>query len=91
MMSAFYVDNLKNYGAKGLWCHLWCSDKDDRAALDRFAKRIGLATHYAQVGGAMKLYHYDLTGSMRQKALQYGAVEKSMHEWMREQNIRITP
>jgi hypothetical protein len=89
MADVIYVDNLKNYGAKGLWCHMWCADKDNHNALDRFAKRIGLKTFYAQVGGAMRLYHYDLTAPMRVKAIRAGAIEKSMHEWMRETGNHI--
>lgn len=86
-MARFYVDEVREYVGKGLWCHLWTPDGTDRE-LDAFARLLGLRKSWAHTSHGMvgRFYHYDLTPRKRVEALGYSAVcsEKSLAEWIKE-------
>ncbi len=66
-----YVDQL--FQAKGRrWCHM-VTDQADLTELHEMAKRIGLKRCWFQANASHP--HYDLTESMRRKAVAAGAVE----------------
>lgn len=76
-----YVDPIQQYGT-GLWCHMWTDGTPEQ--LDAFARRIGLKGTWAQYGGMRgDFYHYDLKPSKRQLALDNGAVELPLREWIK--------
>lgn len=83
-MPNFYVDPIEDWGEKGLWCHLWTDGTDQQ--LDQFAAAIGLRKQWAHLSnGAIvgRFYHYDLRPSKRALALQRGAVEMPLKEWVK--------
>jgi hypothetical protein len=67
-----YVDQLFDYGSKGLWCHMMTDHDGDLENLHRFAKRIGLRREWFQPHDAIP--HYDLRPSKRVLAIKNGAV-----------------
>lgn len=83
---AVYVDSLQNHakipGANSWWCHCWA---DDLHELQVMARAIGLKPSWIQVRKTQPIYHYDLSASKRQLAIEHGAVEKYAGEWMQEQ------
>lgn len=76
-----YVDDIFEWPSKGMWCHMWTDGNNEE--LDTFAQSIGLRKSWSQIGGTMRLYHYDLRPSKREKALKKGAVYMSMREWIK--------
>lgn len=80
---AIYVDDTFNYPGNGAWCHMWTDGPNEE--LDVFAQSIGLRKSWAHVGGAMRLYHYDLRPSKRKAAIRAGAIYMPMREWVRKQ------
>jgi hypothetical protein len=78
-----YVDDTNNYGAKGLWCHMW-SDTNDTDELHAFAARIGLKRSWAQLsrGVSGEFPHYDLRPSKRELALKSGAQYLPLKVWI---------
>ena len=76
-----YVDQIREYphtkirGCKHKkWCHLFADSKEE---LLEFGKKIGLKAEWFQGN------HFDLTPKKRELAIQNGAVEMSVKEWMR--------
>lgn len=75
-----YVDPLMACVRSNVWpydqaCHLFA---DTEAELHAFAARLGLKRAWFQSGtrnGKNCLDHYDLTRNMREKALNFGAVQ----------------
>lgn len=74
-----YVDVMLACVPKARWpyqesCHLFCDVADDLQTLHAFAWRLGLKREWFQrkAGG---LPHYDLTRTMREKAVRLGATE----------------
>ena len=65
-----YVDNVRIPSRGGIWCHLVADSLDE---LHSFAKRLGLKRQWFQ--HAASYPHYDVTISMREKALRLGAAE----------------
>lgn len=67
-----YVDEIRDYGQKGKWCHMWADTEDE---LHSFAAILGLRRawmhHSRGLVGDFK--HYDLRPSKRDRALQMGA------------------
>lgn len=63
----------------GQWCHLFSHDVE---ALHRMARRIGMRREWFQ--NHPRFPHYDLTPGRRQVALQAGAVERPLSDWIRE-------
>ncbi len=61
------------------WCHMWSSDVD---ALHRLADKLGLKREWFQ--DKPRFPHYDLVPTKRVLAIQHGAVEKSLREWLEE-------
>ncbi len=59
-------------------CHL-IADSD--AELHEFAKRIGLKRAWHQKK-PFKISHYDMTTHMRRKAVNYGAIPISQHDFV---------
>jgi hypothetical protein len=62
------------------WCHMWC-DPGDEQELHRIALEIGLLPGWFQRHS--RLDHYDLTPPRRALAVQAGAVETSLKEWLK--------
>lgn len=81
-----YIDDTFTHPTKGPWCHMWTDGP--REELDAFAARLGLRRAWADVGGSMRLYHYDLRPEKRALALEYGAEYMPMAEWIRRYNER---
>jgi len=82
-----YVDELQNYGNKGWWSHMW-SDTLDTVELHEFANSLKLKPEWFQVshGDFVREFpHYDLRESKRKIALEKGAVEMSLRQWLKEQ------
>ena len=67
-----YVDEIRDYGQKGKWCHMWADTEDE---LHSFAVILGLKRswmhHSSGISGDFR--HYDLRPSKRALALQQGA------------------
>lgn len=91
-MSA-YVDELRHHPrirdprARRLghrWCHLFA---DSLPELHAFAQRIGLDTGWFQ---DRRLPHYDLTPMRRIAAVQAGAVEIVLRDWIQGRVMRDT-
>jgi len=61
------------------WCHMW---SDDLEALHEMAAKIGMKREWFQNRAGFP--HYDLVPTRRAKALEFGAVERSVADWMRE-------
>jgi hypothetical protein len=84
-----YVDQLKEYPVTAIskraqkwgqkWCHMWSDDIDQLHAM---AKHIGLKQEYFQDG---KFKHYDLIPFKRAKAIEFGAIEMSLKDWLRRE------
>lgn len=92
-----YVDKLfqalptgaaKKHGKQ--WCHLWPADTTPESLqeLHEVAQKIGLKRSYFQ--NHKWFPHYDLVPSKRKLAIERGAIEKSLSEWIAEQGgLRI--
>lgn len=78
-----YVDEIRDYGAKGEWCHMW---SEDESALDRFAAGLGLLKQWSHLshGSWGRFYHYDLRPSKRYLALKRGAVFMPLIDWIKQ-------
>ena len=87
------VDSIVEYPAdmttaKGLpgkrWCHLISSDQETAAGeveLRGFGRKIGLSSSWIQMPGFPRRVHYDLTPSVRAKALAAGAIPVDLREF----------
>jgi hypothetical protein len=87
-----YVDELfqalptgtaKKHGKQ--WCHLWPADTtpENLQELHEVALAIGLKRSYFQ--NRKGFPHYDLVPSKRKLAIERGAIEKKLAEWITEQ------
>src|SRR4028119_2254637 len=87
-----YVDKLfqalptgtaKKHGK--MWCHLWPAEATPKnlQELHEVALAIGLKRSYFQNRPGFP--HYDLTPSKRKLAIEQGAIEKNLPEWITEQ------
>lgn len=79
-----YVDEIRDYGAKGKWCHMWTDG--DITALHLFAAAIGLKRSWLHEshGISGEFPHYDLTPPKRKLALEYGAEEMALADWIKQ-------
>lgn len=72
-------------GSRGKhWCHLWSDTSDEE--LDAFAESIGLKSEWAQISrGAFirRFYHYDLAPNKHAQAIEQGAVEIALNDYIR--------
>ncbi len=66
------------------WSHLW---SDDIEALHAMAAEIGMRKTWFQNKPGFP--HYDLTPGRRIRAIQAGAVERSLSDWCRERRARV--
>lgn len=78
-----YVDEIRHYGSKGQWCHMWTDGTD--AELDTFAARLGLKLSWSHTSQGLvgRFYHYDLRPSLRVMAVKWGATEIALSEWIK--------
>lgn len=78
-----YVDELRDYGIRGAWAHMWTDGDDDE--LHEFARRIGLKRSWQHESRGMvgRFLHYDLGPKQRKLAVNAGAVEMPLKEWIR--------
>ena len=84
-----FVDQIKNYSLSSIkgrakrygcsWCHMWTDG--DIEELHEFAEKIGMKRSWFQ---DKSLKHYDLTAARRALAIDNGAKECSLKEWMRK-------
>lgn len=77
------------------WCHLF-TDSDDLTELHEMAQKIGLKQSYFQnhKRKAYQFPHYDLTPTKRQLAINNGAVEIEIRDFVKtmiEQQKRNEP
>lgn len=72
---AVYVDNERIPWRGKLWCHLVA---DSLAELHAFAAKLNLQRHWFQDKG--RYPHYDVTVSVRERALALGAVASGKRE-----------
>lgn len=80
-----HVDQLINWGneKKEKWfCHMWSDSSDNE--LHEFAKRIGVPRAWFHVSRGMigRFAHYDLNIPRREKALENGAIEESLRNYV---------
>lgn len=90
---AVYVDQLRTYPDEAIkpaarkygnrWCHLW-TDPGNEDELHAMADRIGIMRKYCQRDNP-DFTHYDLIPSKRARALEHGAVERDLKDWLVEQ------
>lgn len=77
---AIYVDEMRAAatigGTRGFWSHL-IADSSDELAM--FASQLGLNSEWLQYPGTFR-EHYDVTDSVRRKAIQLGAVPVTMRD-----------
>lgn len=81
-MATIYVDEVRDYGAKGEFCHMWTDGTEQD--LHKFAISIGLDrkwTHYSK-GLSGDFTHYDLRPHKREIALLRGAVYMPLKQWI---------
>lgn len=71
-----------------LWSHLWC-DPGDEELLHAIALRIGMRRAWFQ--NKPSFPHYDLVPPKRILAISYGAIEKPLHDWLRERRALSSP
>lgn len=72
-MSVYVDDSFIEWrGTK--WCHLQADTLDE---LHEFAERIGLRREWFQPGSRPELAHYDVSESVRKRAISLGAIEES--------------
>lgn len=90
---AIYVDTLQRTlphdcaGGRWRWknyCHLFGGDLKQ---LHQFALTLGLKLEYFQ--NLKDFPHYDLTKTMRLRALRAGAVETSLADWLRQRKPQL--
>ena len=88
-----YVDAIKKTpptdptGGRWRWknyCHLWA---DDLKQLHQVALGLGLKLEYFQ--NLKDFPHYDLTKTMRLRAVRAGAVETSLADWLRQRKPQL--
>ena len=85
-----YVDAIKEYPTEAIqkparrwgksWSHMW-TDADPQE-LHLMANRLGLKRSYYQEHGLLK--HYDVIPTKRALAIQHGAVEGHVKNYLRE-------
>ena len=73
---AVYVDDMRAPFGRMIMCHLIA---DSRAELDTMVDKIGVARKWIQHADTDR-EHYDISLSMRAKAIKVGAIEITGHE-----------
>lgn len=68
---AVYVDDVRHRFGRMIMCHLWA---DSEAELHAFAARLGLKRSWFQQPPKASWKHYDISLSVKAKALQLGAI-----------------
>lgn len=76
-----YVDDLFDYGNRGVWCHMATDNFGDMNELHDMAKVIGLRREWFQDHPLHP--HYDLIPSKRYLAVQAGAESVSRQQLVR--------
>jgi len=71
----------KLFNGRAKWCHLWTNG--DLSELHQFALKLGLKAEWFQCANR-KVPHYDIVLSKRKLAIKYGAIEMSMHLYLRK-------
>lgn len=80
---AVFVDEIRDYGTKGKWSHMWADTTDE---LHTFAESIGLKRRWVHITSSRDgmFTHYDLRPSKREQALKSGAIFKPLADFVRE-------
>jgi hypothetical protein len=78
-----YVDEIRDYGPKGKWCHMWGDDIDE---LHHFARGLGLRRDWLHLSRGITgdFHHFDLRPSKRELALQRGAEYIPLRNWIKQ-------
>ncbi len=90
-MVTIYVDFPRDWKGKNgkvsTWRHLYTDPTDSKNlyALHRFARKIGLRSRWYQKHHLLP--HYDLKPAQREKAIEAGAVELSVLEFLRQTKL----
>lgn len=80
-----YVDEVRDYGPKGKWSHMWA---DTNKELYQFATALGLKhswVHHSR-GLSGEFTHFDLRPSKRELALEMGAQFKPLKQFIMERS-----
>lgn len=79
---SIYVDEIRDYGAKGKFCHMWTDG--DINNLHQFAATLGLKRSWLHKshGISGEFHHYDLVPSKRALALKHGAEYMPLKDWV---------
>lgn len=64
------------------WSHLWADTEEE---LHRMAEALGMQRAWFQDKPGFP--HYDLVPPRRAQAVFFGAIEKSLHEWLSERGL----
>jgi hypothetical protein len=90
-MAKVYVDEIRDYGPKGQWSHMWTDGEISH--LHWFAEMIGLRRTWFQdrrkADGTPDFQHYDVTPAKRAEALKSGATFMPLVEWIRTRRLPI--
>lgn len=63
-----------------MWSHLWCNPGDEET-LHALAAKVGMRRAWFQAKPGFP--HYDLVPTRREKAVEAGAVETDLKEWLK--------
>lgn len=66
-----YVDDVRHRFGRMVMCHMWADSLDELLAM---ADRIGLARRWLQQPPQASWLHFDVSLSLKEKAIQAGAV-----------------
>ena len=83
-----YVDEIRDYGKKGQWAHMWTDGSEDE--LHEFAAYLNLKREWLHVSKGIigRFAHYDVSPIKRKAAIQMGAVEMPLKEWIASKIVR---
>ena len=68
---AVYVDDVRHQFGRMIMCHMWA---DTEAELHDFASRLGLKRSWFQQPPKASWKHYDISLSVKQRAIEMGAI-----------------
>jgi hypothetical protein len=67
------------------WCHMWCEPGNEEE-LHKFALAIGMKIEWFQ--DKKNFPHYDLIPSKRKKAIELGAIEIDLKQYLKQRKLK---